>query len=123
MLKNTSLTKKKLKTLNPSPPSRKDTCTTNRGFPLDIIKENFFILSFMFTGVAFLIILSTLPVGYETNDDFAMVTILSGKGGFPSIPDAIFLNPILSYILFFLYKVSPSFPWYGISLYLTCYLG
>ncbi len=88
-----------------------------------IMQENSFIVSFIFTGISLLIILLTLPVRYETNDDFTMLTILSGNGGFPSSPDAIFLNPILGYVLYFLYKLVPSFPWYGAFLYTVYYLG
>ena len=100
-----------------------DNHATRWGLPQHIIKDNSFIFSFIFTGIALLIILSTLPVIYEFNDDFTMVTILSGNGGFPSTPDAIFLNPVLSYVLYLLYKISPFFPWYGIFLYTIHYLG
>ena len=67
-----------------------------------LIQENSFIVSFLVTGVSLFVILWTLPVFYGSNDDFAMLTIMSGKGGFPASPDAFFLNPILSYILYFL---------------------
>ena len=93
------------------------------GLLQDIIRDNSFIFSFVLTGIALLTILSTQPIRYESNDDFAMVTILSGNGGFPSSPDAIFLNPVLSYVLYLLYKISPFFPWYGISLFTIHYLG
>jgi len=64
-----------------------------------------------------------LPVQYEVNDDVTMIAILSGKGGFPSNPDAVFLNPLLGYLLYSLYKIAPLFPWYGMSLYSIFYLG
>ena len=100
-----------------------DNRATKWGLPQDIIRDNSFIFSFVLTGIALLAILSTQPVRYEANDDFAMVTILSGNGGFPSSPDAVFLNPALSYVLHLLYKISPFFPWYGIFIYTINYLG
>jgi len=96
---------------------------TKWGLPQDIIRDNSFIFSFVLTGIALLAILVTQPIRYESNDDFAMVTILSGNSGFPSSPDAIFLNPVVSYVLYLLYKISPFFPWYGIFLYTIQYLG
>jgi len=87
------------------------------------IQDNSFFISFFITGAALLAIILGLPVGYEANDDFAMVTILSGNGGYPSCPDAVFLNPALSHLLAFLYKASPTIPWYGLFLYGALYLG
>ncbi len=88
-----------------------------------LIQENSFIFSFIFTGMLLSIILSILPVHYETNDEFRMITILSGNGGFPASPYVPYLNPILSYVLHILYRVKPYFPWFGVFFYVVYYLG
>lgn len=89
---------------------------------LSLLKKNSLLSSCILAGTILLIILFSLPVRYMVNDDFAMITILQG-GRFPASPHAVFLNPIMSYMLFFLYKLSPWFPWYGIIIYLAHFIG
>lgn len=63
---------------------------------------------------------------YESNDDMAMIAILSGQYENIAIPDAVFLTNILSYALYYCYKYFPLIPWYSSFLYLcqliACYL-
>ncbi len=108
---------------NPKSISGIDTSESSKRSLHVLIKENSFIFSFIFTGIMLFIILSIIPVRYESNDEFRMITILSGNGGFPSSPDVYYLNPILSYVLYILYKISPYFPWFGVFLYVVYYIG
>lgn len=108
---------------NPKSISGIDTSESRKRSFHVLIKENSFIFSFIFTGIVLFIILSNLPVHYESNDEFRMITILSGNGGFPSSPDVEHLNPILSFVLYNLYKFSPYFPWFGVILYVVYYIS
>jgi hypothetical protein len=54
------------------------------------INNNSILISFIFTCIALLIIISNIPVRYEANDDCTIITILSGNSGFPSSPDSIY---------------------------------
>ncbi len=66
-----------------------------------------------------------MPVRYEVNDDFEFINILSGKGGFAADFSSTTqsLSQFLSYTLYFLYDRFPSIPWYGLTIYLSAYLG
>lgn len=85
------------------------------GFP-----EGFAVPLILFIGILMLI-----PFRYEVNDDLQFINILSGQGGFP--PDfrstAQSLSQLLSYLLYTLYALLPSVPWYGITMYLAAYIG
>ncbi|HOS96584.1 MAG TPA: hypothetical protein PLU54_02910 [Deltaproteobacteria bacterium] len=58
-----------------------------------------------------------LPVEYIANDDRAIVTILKGSDGFPADPGGIFINPVTSWLLYALYRVFPSVPFFGLLVY------
>ncbi len=62
----------------------------------------------------------SLPLRYESNDDFAMISELNG---FLPGTDCFFLNPLTSKCLHALYKIFPNIPWYGLWIYLAAYLG
>lgn len=109
--------------LNPETKSGSDSSGSKKSLCYVLLKEHSFIISFISTGIILFIILSNLPVHYETKDDFSIITILSGKGGFPASPVVKHLNPILNYALYILYKVSPSFPWFGVFLYIIYYMS
>jgi len=87
------------------------------------IRNHSFLFAFIVTGIALLIILLTTPVAYETNDDLAMIAVLSGNAGFPPHHDAVCIHPLLGYLLYLLYTFSPSVPWYGAYLYAAYCLG
>ncbi|NMA73222.1 MAG: metallophosphoesterase family protein [Bacteroidales bacterium] len=63
---------------------------------------------------------------FESNDDMAMIAILSGRYGDIAIPDGIFISSILSHILYFGYNLFPSLPWYSAFMYfcqiVACFL-
>lgn len=77
--------------------------------------------------VAVLFILAYQKIGfyYETNDDRIINEILSGA--FTGSPEghAVFLNPLISVPLSFLYRISAGIPWYGfflVGIQAICYL-
>ena len=90
---------------------------------LSYLNKNSLLASFVLAGIILLIILSTLPVRYIVNDDFAMITILRGNDFFSPSFHAVFLNPVMSWFLYSLYKLFPSIPWFGIVIYSTHLLG
>jgi hypothetical protein len=81
--------------------------------------------TFLLTCIIMLILYSIGNMVYDTNDDMAMVAIVSGQYANIALPDGIFLSPLLSYILYYLYKAIPYLPWYGMILYtyqlMACY--
>lgn len=52
---------------------------------------------------------------YEVSDDFIMASIMSGAYSSEPNPQTIFVNVILGYLLFPLYKVLPQISWYFIT--------
>ncbi len=72
------------------------------------------------SGAAALITGFLLAAGmcsYETNDDMAMIRLLSGQQGITATPDAVFMSLPLSSLLYLLYKFYPTVPWYGLMMY------
>lgn len=57
---------------------------------------------------------------FDRSDDAGIVSILRGSNGLQPSPDGVFISHISGYILFYLYKISESVPWYSIQIY--CYL-
>lgn len=75
-----------------------------------LVKEN--TVPFLITAIFILCLLLCFhSFLYFFSDDAAIVEIL--RGGFDGIshPNSIFLSPLLSSILYFLYQKIPSFPW------------
>src|SRR5690554_6470366 len=64
-----------------------------------------------------------LPFIFETNDDSKMMMFLSG--GYSGSPEdyAVYLHPLLSVSLAFLYNLSIYVPWYPIFWFLFFYLA
>ncbi len=78
------------------------------------------LLAFGISAVLLLFVLVVFHVRYETNDDFAIVTELSG---YSSTPVSFILNPITSHSLYYLYQKFPSAPWYGLLIYFCTFLA
>jgi hypothetical protein len=62
----------------------------------------------------------TIPSGsraFHTNDDAAMAALASGD--FTGTPDGqlVFIEPLASYPLAWLYRLTGFVPWYGVALY------
>ena len=74
--------------------------------------------------IAVALALVVLPsTRYATNDDVALVTIVSGMDGFPADTHVPFISRTLSVVLVRLYTLAPDVPWYGLALYLTLILA
>lgn len=78
---------------------------------------------FLFTAVFILLVISFLPVRYETNDDFAIIRRLSDQTGFVSDTHHYSLSYGFGWVLCFLYRCCSSVPWYGAFVYSATYLG
>ena len=74
-------------------------------------------LAFGLSVALFLLVLATLTLGYQTNDDPAMSLRVAGvsKNASPS-PYLIHSNMLLGYGLAALHRWLPSAPWYGVYL-------
>lgn len=71
-------------------------------------------------GVSCIITFSLLAAGictYESCDDMMMIRLLSGQQGIRATPDAVFMSLPLGSLLYLLYKIYPSIPWYGLTMY------
>lgn len=82
-----------------------------------------FLKGFSVAAVLALVILCFLPVRYEANDDFALVSKLSGKTGLSADPLDPTLSTSLGWTLYLLYQYGPDLPWYGLYVCAACYLG
>lgn len=74
----------------------------------------FGVLVFILINCVFcLLIREKAQIVFATNDDYRMRLIVSGA--YTGIPNgqAIFLNPLFSHFLAFLYKLKPTIEWYG----------
>jgi len=69
------------------------------------------------------LVLLTAPVRYAVNDDMAAVSTLAGSDGFAASPAAPFVSQFLAYFLFGLYRIAPSVPWYGLTVYAALFVG
>lgn len=76
--------------------------------------------AFVLTSISLLVVLTALPIRYETNDDLSYITELSG---FCPTPVSFVLNPLTGYALYGLYRLFPAVPWYGILVYGCIWLG
>lgn len=82
----------------------------------------------LFISIFFFLVILVL-VGdpkFETNDDMAIIGIISGANGQTPYVDGIFISVLHSSILFLLYSIFPIVPWYSLLLYLfqliSCFL-
>lgn len=78
---------------------------------------------FLWTTVLLLLVVVTLPIRFEVNDDMAAIDMLRGADGFRPHPAPPFISQCLAYVLFALYRLTPSVPWYGLVVYLAAFLG
>lgn len=82
-----------------------------------------FIIGFVLTALFFLFCLLFLPVRYETNDDFGNIRTFTDLSGFEGDSFNPFLSRVLGYFLYAFYQAMPQIPWYGLTVYLTLFLG
>ncbi len=74
--------------------------------------------SFAIVAALYMIGLGIFTPIFETNDDTAMMGIVSGiTYGHPS-PHIVFSNVLIGKTLAALYELGPSIPWYGVYLYI-----
>lgn len=78
---------------------------------------------FFVAGVLLALVVCFVPAVFGTIDDFEMIRIVKGLDGFPADSDTLYLSRVLSECLSTLYQWWPGFPWYGVLLYLTAWLG
>lgn len=73
-----------------------------------------FCISVFLNALLFLAVIAHNPPSWYTNDDFRMMTIVSGAySGTPS-PDIVFMRYPIGLLLSGLYRITTSIPWYGI---------
>lgn len=72
------------------------------------------LFSIVFNAIAFLTVIAIYPPTWYTNDDYRMMTIVSGAyTGTPSA-DIVFMRYPVGLLLSWLYTLTPSIPWYGL---------
>ena len=70
--------------------------------------------SVFFNALMFLAVIARNPPNWYTNDDYRMMTIVSGAySGTPS-PDIVFMRYPVGLLLSGLYRITTSVPWYGL---------
>ena len=82
-----------------------------------------FLKGFLAAAVFVAMVLSFLPVRYESNDDFALIAQLSSRSGFSPDPIQPALSFTLGRILHALYGHWPHVPWHGLFVYLAAFFG
>ena len=81
-----------------------------------------FCMSSFFNVLFFLMVIARNPPNWYTNDDFRMMTIVSGAySGNPS-PDIVFMRYPIGILLSGLYQVTINIPWYGLFTMLCMYI-
>ena len=81
-----------------------------------------FWLSILFNVLFFAAAIAKNPPAWYTNDDFRMMTIVSGAyTGTPS-PDIVFMRYPVGLLLSSLYTLTTAVPWYGIFTMLCMYI-
>ena len=77
-------------------------------------KKLIFCMSIFFNILFFLAAIAHNPPNWYTNDDFRMMTIVSGAySGTPS-PDIVFMRYPIGFLLSGLYRITTNIPWYGL---------
>jgi len=82
-----------------------------------------FLKGFLVAAVFVLIVISVVPVRYEANDDFGLISRLSGQCGAGPDPLLPTLSVTLGWLLRCLYRALPDLPWYGLLVYSAAFLG
>jgi hypothetical protein len=78
---------------------------------------------FFFAAVFVLAIFLFLPVRYESNDDFALVTNLGDRSWSSAEPLHPALGCSMGWLLYFLYRHVPGVPWYGTFVISAAFFG
>ena len=85
-------------------------------------KKHIFCMSVFFNLLFFLTVIARNPPNWYTNDDFRMMTIVSGAySGTPS-PDIVFMRYPIGLLLSGLYCITTNIPWYGLFTMLCMYI-
>lgn len=80
----------------------------------------------LFLIIPFIILLSNWLINgvcFETNDDYAMMAIVSGMRTGTPMPDTMFCNIIWGMLLSCLYRISGAISWYAIIYFLIIYFS
>lgn len=64
-----------------------------------------------------------LPASFNVADDVGAQMILAGLDGFSPAAEVPFHSQLLNFIIYGLYQLQPSIPWYGLLVLLTTMLG
>lgn len=81
----------------------------------------FLFCSFLVNAILFLAVIAHNPPVWYTNDDYRMMSIVSGAySGEPS-PDIVFMRYPMGLFLSALYRMTTAVPWYGIFTMLCMY--
>ena len=85
-------------------------------------RPNGIVLYYIF-GLFVFVAIFFLPFIFETNDDTKMMMFVSG--GFSGFPEsyAVYIHPLLSHFLAFLYGLPVQLPWYPLFWFLFFYLS
>ena len=79
-------------------------------------------ISVFFNALFFLAAIAHNPPNWYTNDDFRMMTIVSGAySGTPS-PDIVFMRYPIGLLLSGLYRITANIPWYGLFTMLCMFI-
>lgn len=83
------------------------------------------VLAFQAVPTAAVVLIAATSGGarYLTNDDQAIVGFLSGSYTGVPVPEGVFVNRVLSWLLASAYATLAEFPWYGIALLATAALA
>ena len=71
-------------------------------------------MSVFFNTLFFLAAIAHNPPSWYTNDDFRMMTIVSGAYSGTPNPDIVFMRYPVGLLLSGLYRITTNVPWYGI---------
>ncbi len=77
-------------------------------------KRLIFCMSVFFNALFFLAAIAHNPPSWYTNDDFRMMTIVSGAYSGTPNPDIVFMRYPVGLLLSGLYRITTNVPWYGI---------
>lgn len=102
--------------------------TKGTNIPLNKLQRNdvdknsiklIFLFSVVFNLLAFFVTIAVYPPAWYTNDDYRMMTIVSGAYTGTPCPDIVFMKYPMGYLLSGLYSITTAVPWYGVFT-MTC---
>ncbi|MBQ6334450.1 MAG: hypothetical protein IJI46_05230 [Erysipelotrichaceae bacterium] len=88
----------------------------------DFFKKHRLIVSLAVNLILMLYFLAFFYCAFETDDDYSMKMIAMGAYGSPDA-HLVFINPIIGYLLSFLYRIIPGLAWYEGFQYLMIFLS